>query len=108
MAVTNYSPNAKPLDPNQTIYATKIADLPKGPHWVIVVESQYSSRGYDAGDSDYQSYFLEHRVFLTEEAFKAYYLSLTQDNMVGYSKKNFAGYHVDGVAQTKVDVSVQF
>lgn len=86
------------------IYAGQLDKVPDGPHWVVLTERKYTSPGYDRDDPPYDTPYLEHTIFLTEEDFKAEMLRLASQR--GYAAKEFKGYFVPRLAKIKHTIDV--
>lgn len=86
------------------IYANKLDKVPDTPHWVILTERTHTSPGYDRDDPPYDTPYLEHTIFLTEDEFKEEMINLASRK--GFAAKEFKGYFVPGVAKIKHTIEV--
>lgn len=92
---------------NNAIFVSQCKDVPAGEHFAIVIESSYTSRGYDRGDPDYSSNYLEYRAYLKREDWEAAIKELETDK--GYGRKNYKALFVRPakigvVVDVKVDI----
>jgi hypothetical protein len=82
---------------------TLYGDLPKDPHWAVLVYGYVTVPGYDRGDPDDRKDIVEYITFSTKEELESWVLAATR----GYDKKSFSVLFVKPAkVETTVNVKV--
>lgn len=88
-------------------HAKRVAEVPEGPHWVILTEESVTTWSGYKDDPGSPEAVLRYHPFTDEVKWKATILKIEKENMQGGSSRcKYIAFHVDRRASTQIEIKV--